>query len=149
VFDTFLTLTGDEPASVWCHRGRYCRSFDQDDVTTMVITFRGGRYLQFDTHWVVDPEWKSGSRQSFDLVCDRGLIRHTWFGAEWYTKDDQGSFASDRAATQGKRWEHYHALIDAIENDTELAPNEFDGLNYVRIQDAALRSSETGETVFL
>jgi len=149
VFDTFLALTGDEPVSVSCHAGNYCRPFDQDDVTSMHITFKGNRYLQFDVHWVVDPKWKCGSRVSFELVCERGMIRHNWFSATWYTKDAQGEFASQRVETGGNRWDHYHALIGAIENDTEVHPNERDALNYVRIQDAAIRSSRTRQTILL
>ncbi|NQU10523.1 hypothetical protein HQ590_07030, partial [bacterium] len=142
-------LTGAEPASVWCHAGNYCRSFEQDDVTNMVITFTGNRYLQIDVHWVVDPEWKCGSRVTFELVGERGFIRHNWFSAEWFTDKEQGSFQSVRRTSGGQRWDHYHALIDAIENDTALVPNELDGLRYVRIQDAALRSIRSGETVRL
>lgn len=149
VFDTFLALTGDEPASVSCHAGRYCRDFDQDDVVTMAVTFKGGRYLQFDCHWVLDPEWHSPGRVSFEIVCERGLIQHNWFSAKWYGKGFQGEFNSERQATQGNRWDHYHALIDAIENDGECTPNERDGLRYVRIQDAAIRSSRSGEIVEL
>ena len=154
VFDTLLELTGDEPSSVFCHKGRYCRSFAQDDVTVMLVNFRGGMFLQFDCHWVVDPDWNCGSTQSFEIVCERGLIRHKWFGLEWHTKDGKGEFQSARNAvdgvrTQGNRWEHYHALIDAIENGTKLSPDERDGLRYVRIQDAALRSAEAGVPVQL
>ncbi len=149
VFDTFLALTGDEPSSVYCHAGRYCRTFDQDDVVTMITTFKTGRYLQFDCHWVLDPEWESPSRVSFEIVCERGMIKHNWFSAEWYGRGFKGEFKSERTETQGNRWDHYHALIDAIENGTEVTPNEHDGLRYVRIQDAAIRSSRTGETVKL
>ncbi len=152
VFDTFLELTGDAPRAVFCHKGNYCRPFAQDDVTTMQIDFRGGRYLQFDCHWVLDPDWNCGSTQSFDIICERGLIRHKWFGLEWHTKDGKGEFESARnvvngVRTQGNRFEHYHALIDGIENGTKLSPDEHDGLRYVRIQDAALRSAETGQRI--
>lgn len=154
VFDTFLELTGDEPSSVFCHKGRYCRSFEQDDVTVMLVNFHGGRFLQFDCHWVADPEWRCGSRQTFEIVCERGLIRHNWFGLDWYTRDEEGQFSSGRQGTpekrtQGDRWEHYHALIDGIENGTRLSPDECDGLRYVRIQDAALRSAQAGQPVRL
>ena len=154
VFDTLLELTGDEPSSVFCHKGRYCRSFEQDDVTTMLVNFRGGPFLQFDCHWVLDPDWTCGSTQSFEIICERGLIRHKWFGLEWHTEDDKGEFQSSRNATdgvrtQGDRWEHYHALIDAIENGTKLSPDEHDGLRYVRMQDAALRSAAAGQPIQL
>ena len=149
VFDTFLPLTGDEPESVWCHTGRYCRSFDQDDVTNMVITFRNHRYLQIDVHWVMEPDWQAPGYVTFDLICDRGHIRHSWFSAEWFSKGATGSFKSDRLDTQGKRWEHYETLINAIETGGDVTPNETDGLAYVRIQDAALRSAQSGETVRL
>lgn len=154
VFDTFLELTGDQPSSVFCHKGRYCRSFDQDDVTVMLITFHGGRFLQFDCHWVADPDWKCGTRDTFDIVCERGLIRHNWFALDWYTRDEEGHFTSRRTGTkekptQGDRWEQYHALIDGIENGTRLSPDEHDGLRYVRIQDAALRSALTRRPVML
>lgn len=153
VFDTFLELTGDDPATVWCHTGRYSRSFEQDDVTIIAVTFHGGRFLQFDVHWVLDPEWKGGTRAAFDIVCERGLIRHNWWSLEWHTADGVGEFASKRRGTehitQGNRWDHYHALIDAIENGSVLSPNELDGLRYVRIQDAAVESSQTGQIVTL
>jgi len=154
VFDTFLELTGDEPSSVFCHTGNHCRPFAQDDVTTMVINFRDGRFMQFDCHWVLDPDWNAGSAQSFEIICERGLIRHKWFGLEWHTKDGKGEFKSSRDAvdgvrTQGNRWEHYHSLIDGIENGTKLSPNELDGLRYVRIQAAALRSAAAGQPIQL
>jgi len=149
VFDTFLSLTGDEPASVSCHAGNYCREIDQDDVTSMHITFKGGRYLQFDVHWVVEPEWEYCSRVNFEIVCKRGLIRHNWFSAEWFTKSGKGSFQSARQDTGGNRWDHYHELIEAIENNKEIHPDHHDGLKYVRIQDAAIRASKQGQAVNL
>jgi predicted dehydrogenase len=149
VFDTFLALTGDSPESVTCHTGNYSRKADQDDVTSMQITFKGKRYLQFDVHWIMDPLWKCPSRVTFDLACDRGMIKHNWFSAEWFTSTDQGSYASPRAKTGGDRWDHYHALIDAIENNTPIHPDHHDGLNYVRIQDAAIRSSKLRQTVMV
>jgi predicted dehydrogenase len=154
VFDTILELTGDEPSTVYCQKGRYCRDFAQDDVTTMLINLRGGPFLEFNCHWVLDPDWNSGSTQSFDIICKRGRIRHKWFGLEWHTKDGKGEFASSRNAvdgvrTQGNRWQHYEALIDGIENGTKLSPDEHDGLRYVRIQDAALRSAEAGTPIHL
>ena len=149
VFDTFLELTQDEPLSVWCHTGRYCRPSEQDDVTIIAVTFRGGRFLQFDTHWVVDPEWNCGSKTTFDLICERGLIRHKWFSLQWWGQGGEGEFTSKRQKTQGNRWDHYHTLIDAIEHGSDISPNELDGLRYVRIQDAAIKSSQTGQTVLL
>jgi predicted dehydrogenase len=149
VLDTFLTLTGDQPSTVWSHAGRYCRDFEQDDVTKMVITFAGGRYLEISVNWVVDPAWTCGSRVTFELVCERGFIRHNWFSAEWFNSDSQGRFDSPRVDSGGDRWDHYHALIDAIEQDGSCSPNEIDGLNYVRIQDAALQSIASGATVEL
>ncbi len=149
VLDTFLTLTGDEPESVWCHAGRYCRSFDQDDVMSMIITFRDQRFLQIDVHWVMDPAWQAPGYVNFDIVCERGYIRHNWFSAEWFSADGSGSFKSDRRESCGKRWEHYAALIEAIETGGNLTPNELDGLAYVRVQEAAMHSVRTGETVQL
>ena len=147
VLDTFLTLTGDQPKTVWCHAGRYCRSFDQDDVTAMVITFEENRVLQIDVHWVMDPAWKAPGYVNFDIVCERGYIKHDWFSATWFSEAGTGSFASDRLASCGKRWEHYQSLVEAIESDGDVTPNERDGLAYVRIQDAALQSIRTGKTV--
>lgn len=147
VFDTFLALTGAEPATVLCHAGRYTRPHDQDDVNSIHVTFKGGQYLQFDVHWVLDPQWKSLSRINFELVCERGLIQHNWGSAKWYTRDGEGEFKSVRTKTGGDRWDHYHWLIDAIENDTDVHPNEVDGLKYVRIQDAAMRSAKLGKPV--
>lgn len=154
VFDTFLELTGDEPATVWCYTGQHSRPSEQDDVTVILVTFHGGRFLQFDVHWVADPEWKCGTRAMFDIVCERGLVRHNWWSLEWYTENEEGKFASKRVGTrehptQGDRWDHYHTLIDGIENGSTISPNELDGLRYVRIQDAALRSSQTGQMVSL
>lgn len=149
VLDTFLTLTAAEPTAVACHAGRYCRPFEQDDVTDINVTFDDQRYLQISVNWVVDPAWTCGSRVSFELVGERGLIRHHWFAAEWFNRDGQGEFKSTRQASGGARWDHYHALIDAIEQDTDISPNAQDALKYVRIQDAALRSIHSGEPVRL
>ena len=71
-----------------------------------------------------------------------------------FRSDGKGEFESARnvvngVRTQGNRFEHYHALIDGIENGTKLSPDEHDGLRYVRIQDAALRSAETGQRILL
>ena len=149
VFDTFLALTGDEPETVYCHAGNYCRPFDQDDVTSIHVDFKGKRHLQFDVHWVVEPTWKCGAQINFEIVCERGLIKHDWFGATWYTSEDEGSYASDRRNTGGDRWDHYHELIEAIETDKPIAPNHHDGLKYVRIQDAAMRSAKLGQRITL
>ncbi len=149
VFDTFLALTGATPESVSAHTGNYARPINQDDVNSLHITFDDNRYLQFDVHWVVDPEWKCGARINYEIVCERGLIRHNWFSAEWFTKDDQGSFTSTRSSTGGQRWDHYHALIDAIENDAEIHPDHHDGLKYVRIQDAAIRAARSKQIITL
>ena len=118
-------------------------------MTIMAVTFKSGRFLQFDTHWVVDPEWNCGGQATFDLICEHGTIKHNWFSMEWCGKNGSGEFYSERKSTQGNRWDHYHMLIDAIENGTELSPNELDGLRYVRIQDAALESIRTGKVVSL
>ena len=39
--------------------------------------------------------------------------------------------------------------IDAIENGGEIHPDHYDGLKYVRIQDAAIRSSQSRQTITL
>jgi len=147
VFDTFLTLTGDTPDTINAYAANVCRPFPQDDVTTMQINFKGGRYLQFDCHWVVDPKWNAGGRANFEIICERGMIKHHWFGAEWFNEKGTGKFDSNRRETCGNRWEHYHALIDAIEHGAEIHPDHHDGLKYVRIQDAALRSAKTRQPV--
>lgn len=149
VFDTILALTGDEPAAVTCVMGNYCREMKQDDVTSIHVAFKGGRYLQFDVHWVVDPTWTCGSRIHFDIACQRGMIQHNWFSAEWFTSDDKGSYASDRGKSGGDRWDHYAELIAAIETNKEIHPDHHDGLRYVAIQDAAIRSAAEGRTVYL
>ena len=149
VMDTFFALTGAACTSVWCHAGRHARhQFNQDDVTTIVATFDGGQFLQTNVNWVVDRTW-CGSTVSFDIACERGMIRHNWFDAKWFADGQSGSFTSVRRETQGNRWDHYHTLIDAIEGGPKCSPNEEDGLRYVRIFDAALRSSRNGETVCL
>lgn len=147
ILDTFLTLTGARAGEVWCHAGQYCRAFEQDDVTSIVSKFEGNRFLQVAVNWVVDPGWTCGSHITFDLVCQRGMIRHDWFSARWFSSDGQGEFQSARQASGGDRWDHYHALIDAIESDGTVTPNEHDGLNYVCVQDAALRSIHEGDWV--
>jgi predicted dehydrogenase len=149
VLDTFLTLTGAQPQTVWAHAGRYCRDFDQDDVTNMVITFSGNRYLQIDVHWVFDPAWSSTPRATFDLVCERGAIQHNWYSANWQGRDGQGEYHSPRGSSGGDRWDHYHALIHAIETGCDVSPNEHDGRRYVRIQDAALESIRSGQRLVL
>ncbi|MBI2437419.1 MAG: Gfo/Idh/MocA family oxidoreductase [Lentisphaerae bacterium] len=149
VFDTFLALTGDAPVWVWSHAGRYCREFDQDDVTTVVICFQHGAYFQMNINWVAKPEWRYGPT-TYNLVCQRGVIQHNWIGADWYADGGvKGSFQSQRCEAQGRRWEHYEALADAIENGTALSPNERDGLAYVRILEAARQSRVTGRRVEL
>ena len=77
------------------------------------------------------------------------VIEHKWFSMEWCGSQGSGEFTSERHSTQGNRWDHYHTLVDAIENGTKIFPDELDGLRYVRIQDAAIRSSQTGQTVLL
>ncbi len=148
VFDTFLALTGDEPSSVWSHAGRYVQDFDQDDVTTIGVNFAGGRYIQMTLSWAAKREW-SYSTNTFNLVCERGVIVHKWFSAEWYSTEGKGEHASPRMATQGDRWEHYHALIAAIEGGFAPTPNEGDGYRYVRILDAAARARASGTYVSL
>lgn len=149
VLDTFLSLTGDQPVTVQCHAQNSCRPMDQDDVTNINITFNNKRYLQISVNWVVDYDWTCGSRVTFELVCKNGFIRHDWFSAKWYTKDSQGEYASPRVNTGGQRVDHYHQLIDAIENDTQVTPNHHDGLEYVRILDAAVRSSQSKQIITL
>ncbi len=149
VFDTFLTLTGDEPAAVTCVAGNYARPFKQDDVNSIHVHTKGGRHLQFDVHWVVDPSWKCGSRINFEIIGERGLIKHNWFSAQWYTSTEEGSYASQRVQSGGDRWDHYHELIAAIEQGKEIHPDHHDGLRYVRIQDAAIRSRDAGKTIYL
>lgn len=147
VLDTFLALTGAEPATVACHLGNHRIPATQDDVTSIQVTFDGNRYLQLDVLWVVDPGWKCGSRIHFDIVCERGMIHHNWFSAKWYTREAEGEYDSTRAASGGDRWDHYHALIAAIETGADIHPDHHDALKYVRIQDAALRSSREGRTI--
>jgi predicted dehydrogenase len=148
VVDTFIALTGDEPEWVWSHADRYCREFNQDDIFTVNVRFRGHRFLQMNINWTVKPEWKYAASR-FNIVCDRGVIVHNWFSCTWHGDQITGSFASERAGTQGNRWDHYRALIQAIETGTELSPNECDGLNYVRIIDAGVRSNATGTQIHL
>jgi predicted dehydrogenase len=148
VMDTFLALTGAEPASVFAHAGTHCRDFDQDDVVSILVTFRDGRYLQMDVNWVLKAKW-GGAFQRWDLVCRRGGIQHTWSGAQWSGESGRGEFVSPRAQTQGNRWEHYESLADAIESGGSVSPSERDGLAYVRILDAALRSIATGQSIRL
>ena len=149
VFDTLMALTGEEAESVWCHSGRFFREFDQDDVNTIIVRFPSGGYFRMSIDWVMKPEWEY-SESRFHLLCERGLIEHQWFGAKWRTDDEKGEFTSQRRSeTQGWRWEHYDALAEAIDSGTDCSPNERDGLRYMRIVGAALKSSETGvwETV--
>lgn len=149
VFDTFLALTNATPKSVSAHTGNYARPFNQDDVNSLHIDFDDNRHMQFDIHWVVDPKWNAPARISYELICERGLIRHNWVNAEWFTSEGSGRFESKRTSTGGQRWDHYHALIDAIENNTEVHPDHHDGLKYVRIQDAAIQSAKSKQTVTL
>lgn len=150
VLDTFLSLTGAKPTTVQCHAQNSCRPVEQDDVTNINITFDNKRYLQMSVNWVVDRSWTCGSRVTFELVCERGFIRHDWFGATWFSNDAQGEYKSKRVETGGQRVDHYHELIHAIEHDTKLQPDHHAGLNYVRILDAAIRSiDQAGQTVTL
>jgi predicted dehydrogenase len=147
-FDTFMALTGDKPSSVWCHAARHCRDFDQNDVITININFAGGRFFQQNVNWLIKPEWKTGV-YNFTLGCDRGVIQHDWFSMKWFSDTDTGEMKSERTETQGCRWEHYDSLCDAIERDTMPSPNHLDGLNYVRILEAAIKSSESQQLVTL
>ncbi len=148
VFDTFLTLTGDKPVSVWAHAARHCRQWDQDDVITISVNFAGGRFFQLNVNWLLQSNWKTGT-YNFTLGCDRGVIQHDWFSMKWFSDADSGEYASNRLDTQGRRWEHYDALCDAIEHHATPSPNEIDGLNYVRILEAAIQSSQSQELVRL
>jgi predicted dehydrogenase len=148
VLDTFLALTGAEPASVLARAGRYCRDFQQDDVTTILVTFQDGRYFQMNVNWVLKEHW-GASFQRWDLVCKNGVILHDWSGARWSGDKGRGEFVSPRRETQGNRWEHYDRLAEAIDAGGSVSPNERDGLAYMRIVDAATRSIQTGETVVL
>jgi predicted dehydrogenase len=146
VFDTFLALTHDEPTSVWCHSNRYFSDFDQDDVTTIQVRFQGGRYFQMNVNWMVSPECNVNSHD-FRLVCERGVITHNWFAAEWTSCNGSGEYASPCATTQGERWNHYEALVSAIEKNEKPTPNETDGLDYLRIVDAAVQSSPSEQWI--
>lgn len=146
VFDTFLALTGDKAATVWSHADRYSRDFDQDDVTTIVIRFHGGSYFQMNINWVTNLSWNY-YKQDYHLACERGIIQHDWASMKWSSAEGQGEYKSKRTGTQGNRWEHYEALANAIESGADVSPNERDGLEYMRIIGAALRSRETGEVV--
>lgn len=95
-------------------------------------------------HWVMEPEWDY-QQTGFHLICDRGVIEHEWYGAKWHSKESKGVFASRRKETQGDRWEHYESLIAAIEGNERCVPNEIDGLAYMKIIDAALRSNRSGD----
>lgn len=149
VLDTFLSLTGDEPATVYCHAGNYARPFKQNDVNTIDITFKQNRFLQIGVHWVVDPAWNAPARITYEIICEKGIIHHNWTSAKYFTRDGQGEFTSNRIETRGGRHDHYHQLIDAIENNTPLHPDHHDGQSYVRILDAAYRSSQSGKTITL
>jgi len=146
VIDTFLALTGDTPEWVWSHADRYCREFNQDDLFTVNVRFRDHRFLQMNINWSVKPEWKYAASR-FNLVCDRGVIIHNWFSTTWQGDGFSGSFESVRADTQGCRWDHYAELIRAIETGIPPSPNERDGLNYVRIIDAAVRANIEGRQI--
>ena len=126
VFDTFIALTNARPASVRAFSGRYFRDFDQDDVMTLAVDFEEGHYFQMNIAWTMKPEW-GYHKQDFQLVCDRGLILHNWWSAEWRTSESRGEYASTRAKTGGDRWDHYHDLIDGIEGGTPVSPNEHKG----------------------
>jgi predicted dehydrogenase len=148
VIDTFLALTRAEPVSVFAHVGRHCRDFNQDDVTSILVTFKDGRYFQMNVNWVLEGKW-GGDFQRWDLVCKRGAIQHEWSGARWSGAAGKGEYVSPRTATQGNRWEHYDQLAEAIDAGGLVSPNERDGLAYMRIVDAARRSAKTGQPVFL
>lgn len=143
VFDTFLALVEDEPESVRCQADRYFSQADQDDVIHIAVRFPSGHYFQMNINWVLKDEWNY-RRHDFHLVCERGVIAHSWFGAEWHSAEGKDTYESPRRATQGYRWEHYETLADAIETGVKCSPNEEDALKYMRIVDAASQSSRSG-----
>ena len=54
---------------------------------------------------------------------------------------------AERGSEPSRRFAWPRIEIDAIERGEKVTPNERDGLNYLRIVDAAVRSSQTEECI--
>lgn len=148
IFDTFAALADCEPASVMCDAIAHEKVPSSGEMTSMTVYFEDDRDFRITMCWDLSPEW-GYSVQDFHLVCERGVIVHNWWSADWYSDKGKESYASDRRSGSGNHRKHYLSLIDAIESGNDVSPNERDGLRYVRIIDAAVRSAVSGERAIL
>jgi UDP-N-acetylglucosamine 3-dehydrogenase len=141
--DTACWLFDEAPKTVYARVGKILPPLDKEDFAAILLGFSGQRTAFLTTNWVTP-----GRVRTLNAVFSNGVVDVDFVSQQTSIHEENGTTIPSRGTQEPLLLELKEFIAAIDENRRPLVSGE-DGLNAIRIAEAALASSSSGAPIYL
>jgi myo-inositol 2-dehydrogenase/D-chiro-inositol 1-dehydrogenase len=147
VADLMRWVTGSEVVEVYAEIENTMFKSDYDDIGLLTLQFADGTFATLDSSWSRPKSFPTWGDVTMDIIGESGFVGMDMFAQniDVYTDSDMRYSWHNWGANMDMGL--VRSFINAIQNDMPVQVSGEDGLEAVRVVQAAYKSDATGEVV--